>query len=92
MIDHSSPPGAYRAALAPDTHCAACHQAVCPCSDAAYQGLLPATPDRDLGASDREAAAVLSAAARRTARGYPPVSARPASVVVPLPHASEITS
>lgn len=40
MID-PSPPGSWRAALAPDASCAACGQAVCGHPDAIYQGVVP---------------------------------------------------
>lgn len=86
MIDSQSPPGAYRAALAPNIRCARCHQSVCGHDDLTYQGLLPA-PATSVQAADADPAAVLSAAdARRARRGYPRSFASPASTVVPLPH------
>lgn len=41
MIDDFSPPGSYRAALAPNACCAGCRQSVCDCPDPIYAGIVP---------------------------------------------------
>lgn len=41
IIDRDSPPGSWRAALAPDGYCRACGQGTCDHSDLVYQGLVP---------------------------------------------------
>lgn len=41
MIDTLSPPGSFRAALAPNANCAACRQSLCDHPDAIYAGVAP---------------------------------------------------
>lgn len=53
MID-TSPPGSWRHALDPEhISCRACGQNICGCSDAAYQGIAPATATRPEHATAR---------------------------------------
>lgn len=55
MIDDFSPPGSYRAALAPNAYCAGCRQSVCDCPDPIYAGIVPPLNGRrqhDAGALD----------------------------------------
>lgn len=48
IIDTDSPPGSWRAALAPNVRCKACGQAVCGHPDAIYQGIVPLCPTASL--------------------------------------------
>ena len=74
MIDTLSPPGSYRAALAPNASCALCAQAIYSHDDLTYAGIAPAMflkSARPLSADDSRPVPV----SRRAAVDHAPVHA-----------------